>query len=228
MKKYNRIILNIPHSSAKLVSKWKHDKDIKTAVERWTDWFTDKIFDIENDNVEKHIFPFSRFFCDVERLLNDPLEENGDGIIKTTVGNSIRLLTEEERNEIMTIYHNYLNNLVMNATNDTLLIDCHSFPKDLVTNVDICIGFNEDWSKPADDIIQMVKEHFEKEGFTTGLNYPYSNSISPIKGYIEYQSIMIEVNKGVYMKNGEVDADEIVRLNKVMNELYGKIVGSGK
>jgi putative restriction endonuclease len=37
-----------------------------------------------------------------------------------------------------------------NLCPDALLLDCHSFPSEL-SDVDICIGFNEDWSKPKGD-----------------------------------------------------------------------------
>ena len=31
----------------------------------------------------------------------------------------------------------------------TLIVDCHSFPSDIAPDVDVCLGFNEDASRPS-------------------------------------------------------------------------------
>jgi len=42
---------------------------------------------------------------------------------------------------------------------DALLLDCHSFPSEM-GDVDICIGFNEDWAKPAKDTLELAVNLF--------------------------------------------------------------------
>lgn len=59
----------------------------------------------------------------------------------------------------------------------SFLIDCHSFPDDL-SEVDVCIGINDDWSKPDADILDEVVQVFTKYQYITRINEPYSNSIS--------------------------------------------------
>lgn len=66
--------------------------------------------------------------------------------------------------------------------------------------MDICIGFNEDWSRPQDSVIDLVARTFRDAGYVVGINTPYSNSIPPAKGF-EYLSIMIEVNKRLYLRD---------------------------
>ena len=80
----------------------------------------------------------------------------------------------------------------------TLLVDCHSFPEDL-SDVDVCIGVNDDWSRPEDALIQRVVVHFTSRGYSTRVNEPYSNSVSPETGF-RYASLMIEVNKRTYLQ----------------------------
>ena len=78
-----------------------------------------------------------------------------------------------------------------------LLVDCHSFPKDL-SDVDVCIGVNDDWSRPSDSLIDFAVDHFTSSGYSTSINAPYSNSISPETGF-RYPSLMIELNKRTYL-----------------------------
>ena len=92
MKKTNsKIVLNIPHSSLngifdKNIGQWPcNSYFMNECINKWTDWFTDFLFMqlSKEENVDTIVFPFSRFVCDVERLKNDPLEIEGNGIIYT-------------------------------------------------------------------------------------------------------------------------------------------------
>ena len=79
---------------------------------------------------------------------------------------------------------------------NTVLIDCHSFSSDL-SDCDICIGYNDDWSYNK-EIVDGIIEIFKSMGYSVEINKPFSNSISP-KMPFQYTSVMIEVNKRVYM-----------------------------
>ena len=85
-----------------------------------------------------------------------------------------------------------------NLCPDALLLDCHSFPSEL-SDIDICIGYNEDWSKPNKKTIELAVNLFEDNGYKVGINEPYSNSETPDCPF-EYQSMMLEVNKKAYME----------------------------
>ena len=91
----NNIVLNIPHSSRIIhdISEW--DGDISEDIERWTDHYTDQLFYSNNEKVNSCIFNFSRFCVDVERLLDDPMNEIGQGIIYTKFGDRTRYISKK-------------------------------------------------------------------------------------------------------------------------------------
>jgi hypothetical protein len=72
-----------------------------------------------------------------------------------------------------------------------------------MSDVDICIGFNEDWSKPHKDTLELAVNLFEDNGYKVGINEPYSNSETPDCPF-SYQSMMLEVNKRAYMEDSSL------------------------
>lgn len=72
-----------------------------------------------------------------------------------------------------------------------------------MSDIDICIGYNEDWSKPDKETIELAVNLFEDNGYKVGVNEPYSNSETPDCPFL-YQSMMLEVNKKVYMEPGSL------------------------
>ena len=198
------IVLNIPHSSTvgifdDILGRWPFNlRFYRECVIRQTDCYTDILFKPDDAEIKSVVFPYSRFVCDVERLENDPLESEGQGIIYTRFKNYRRgEFTDEERNVLLGLRRNHLNRLSEALKEDSVLIDCHSFSSDYEEETDICIGFNEDWSFDA-KLIDVVKDGFEEAGYKVSLNKPFSNSITPQYNY-PYKSVMIEVNKKVYM-----------------------------
>lgn len=172
-------------------------------------------------------FPFSRFFCDVERLENDPLESIGQGIVYTDFGKCHRKIGEVESKRLHEeFYRAFIDRLRCNLQPSAFLLDCHSFPSDL-SDVDVCIGYNEDWSRPGDEILFQTKAIFESLGFKTGLNHPYSNSMSPLMPFA-YPSMMIELNKKIYMcETGELDSTGTSVVVSALKRVYGMILNFG-
>ncbi len=81
--KYRNILLHIPHSSTSFPEESNHHFEDLDAEERLLiDYYTDELFVPER--ASKHIvpmvFPYCRLYCDVERLVKDPLENKGLGI----------------------------------------------------------------------------------------------------------------------------------------------------
>jgi len=145
-----------------------------------------------------------RFYCDVERLIGDNLAGKGQGIIYSATDNGARrLLTKEEKEEIFCTYTVHISALQDKLTRGSLLIDCHSFPSDLAPDVDICIGYNEDWSKPADDMLRRIQEYLGSNGFKIYFNHPFRNSLTPPSAFC-YKSVMLEVNKKVYLNKNDL------------------------
>ena len=171
---------------------------------------------LSEEEVVPVIFPYSRFYVDVERLVDDPLEKEGQGIIYTRFNNNVRTVDEREREHLMTLYHNHIDRLRSALTPASILVDCHSFPSHL-SDVSVCIGFNDDWSRPDDEVIAGIRHRFEQLGLRVGINTPpYSNSVSPRCAF-DYKSVMIEVNKRCYM--GERD----LSLNPAFYNIAGAI-----
>ena len=227
MKAYSRLVLNIPHSSALLPKGTKYASMDQLLEDngKWTDHYTDLLFLPSPDLSQRckiHRFPFSRFYIDAERLPEDDLVRK-DGIVYTEFNGNRRSLTEAERQKLMGFYRAYIEGFEL-AEGD-LLVDCHSFPSDLADN-SICIGFNEDASKPSAAVLEMLAATFRSAGFEdVRFNEPYSNSLTPAKPYT-YHSVMIEVNKKAYM-----DEETLLlhpghlQVRKAIGELYRKLLG---
>jgi len=223
---YENIVLNIPHAGVRGLGSIKCDNKVNLLAEvrKWTDWYTDLIFIPEkNDRIKHIIADYSRFAVDVERLLDDPLEKKGQGIIYTKYNGQERYVGEKERIRLMAYYYDYIDRLKSMLSEHSLLIDCHSFPSDM-SDVDICIGYNEDWSKPTNFVIDLVVESFKQHGYKVGINAPFSNAIAPETGYT-YNSIMIELNKRVYLNEQTLDFnDNAPKLREQLASLYSLLL----
>ena len=123
-------------------------------------------------------------------------------------------------------YHSSVAKKIFSMGDGTLLIDCHSFscvPNLLNSNppdIDICIGYNDDETRPDKVVIGNIVQYFKSLGYKVGVNTPFSNS-KTFNVPVKYHSIMIEVNKSLYMgeyslmKDGGFD-----RLKREINSLY--------
>ena len=153
---YTRIVLNEPHASIEGL-------------------YDDLFHGYRKENIRTVRFPYSRFIVDAERLWNDPLEAEGQGILYKQFDGYSRMIPQEYEEHLINLWHNHQERLRSNLCPDALLLDCHSFPSEM-SDVDICIGYNEDWSKPNETP-----------------DCPFT-----------YQSMMLEVNKKVYMEDGSL------------------------
>ena len=146
--KTNKIVLHIPHSSIngifdKEIGKWPRNAFfVNTCVKEHTDWFTDMLFHTGDNAIKEIIFPYSRFVCDVERLEDDELNRIGQGIVYTEYNGYKRgALSEEEYDKIVQLREEYLMRLKSHITENSILIDCHSFSNRTMEDTpDICIG----------------------------------------------------------------------------------------
>ena len=135
-----KLILHIPHSSSNIPLLDGYISDvfkIKTEIIKLTDWYTDELFDSENEI--KIIAPFSRIFCDVERFVNDDKEIMSKVGMGATYelfddGALLRKLTPKLREIIIKDYylkhHKALNEEVdrqLRQYGKVLILDCHSF-----------------------------------------------------------------------------------------------------
>lgn len=224
------MILHIPHSSNLLPVAYPnlplHD------LNRHTDWFTDELFN--HPQAEHFVFPYSRFYADMERLKNDPLELKGMGIFYTQTpwGQNYRQKGGSDYEHVIKLYHDWhskLEDSVKSQLSDKgkcLLIDCHSFSHHQVDYVegqlpDINIGTNKDTTSPS--LIKKVTDFYESLGYSVEVNFPYAYSIEPVNDE-GFQTIMIELNKRCYLtdefiKNTGFDALKL-HTHQLLNQLY--------
>lgn len=217
------IVLNIPHSSINGIfdakfGKWsKSPFFINDVVKTWTDWYADYLFSTDNDGIKKVVFPYSRFVCDVEKTKDDE-------IIYTSFDNYRRAISEEERENVLDLWRKHQKELIRSINKDTILIDCHSFSSEL-RNCDICIGFNNDWSYD-EEAVGIIEAAFKNKGYSIKLNELFDYSITP-KTDFEYKSVMIEVNKRVYMCEKTLTLNpnirQWMRWHGAIKEIYGKL-----
>ena len=221
---YDKLVLAIAHSTRVINTAWSDPSLVGVDADRWTDWFTDKMFGAVHPQIEVVKGDVSRFDCDLERLKNDPLEAIGQGIFYTrSHSGATRLLDGETEASLLAHWISYQDRLSDALVGSSLLIDCHSFPAD-VYDVDICVGFNDDTSKPDDSIIQLIVEHFKWYGYSVGVNVPYSNSITP-PAPVEYHSVMIELNKRIYFNENDLKLKPFAyKVEHCISALYPKLL----
>jgi N-formylglutamate deformylase len=206
------MIIHIPHSSTKIPDyedKMKESKITKKMIEKYTDFYTSDLFFYEGADIIE--YPYSRVFCDVEKLEeNEPQEKYGLGILYKNVEH-LRKFPQKA----LETYKEHHKKLLASASMQTayfdkvIIIDAHSFSEEqakeqgFINVPDICIG-TDDIHTPK-DIIELVKNHFESNGYSVGINTPYSGTIVPLElyGHKDIISIMIELNKKTYMNSEE-------------------------
>ena len=71
-------------------------------------------------------------------------------------------------------------------------------------------------------LIELSKDFFTEKGYTIGIDWPYSGSIVPLKYYKQnknVESIMLEVNRRLYLKEGTNEKSEnYLPLKEVVSE----------
>lgn len=233
---YSNIILHIPHSSIAFPNGNMNFKDLDEEERLLIDYYTDELFvpEQETSNICHMIFPYCRLFCDVERLIHDPLEKKGMGIsysrwvpCKDGYGKVLRSYSGGiEAFALYSDFHSEVSKKIAGLLGSILLIDCHSFsalPNLLNSNppdIDICIGYNDDETCPNKVIVGNIVQYFKSKGYKVGINEPFSNS-KTFSVPVPYHSVMIEINKRVYMDEHTLEKTEgFERLKHDIHSLY--------
>jgi len=237
--KIEKMIVHIPHSLTHVPKTFEVSDGVilEAEYQRMTDWFTHELFDL--DDAEKLVFPYSRLYCDVERFRADrdePMAKKGMGVCytSTSYGTKLRDVVGKEKTFIKsTIYdahHKKLEKLVaeeLSKDECALIVDCHSFPNEILAQhnqgdarPDICIG--TDSFHTPDALLANVCDYFEKEGFAVAINEPFSGTMVPLKYYkknIRVQSIMIEVNRKLYLNENFEKNDNFHKMKELIHNL---------
>ena len=240
-RRYYNLLLHVPHSSTSFPEDSKVCFDDLDEEERLLiDYYTDELFIPEqtNERIDTAVFPYCRLFCDVERLINDPLEKEGLGISysrwvdKDEYSQTLRSFSSlSSAFKLYSDFHTEVSLKLMKVIGNILLIDCHSFSNlpNLLNNnppsdIDICIGYNEDLTCPKKVTIGNIVQYFRSRGYKVGINKPFSNS-KTFSIPSEYNSLMIEVNKRLYMDEYTLEKTEgFEKLNQDIQGLYSILI----
>lgn len=212
----SKLLIHVPHSSLKITSKFKDkllisSKEFKEENYFLCDYKVDKYAPFISNKV---VFKYSRMLCDVERYKDSNLEEMskyGMGYIYeyTSLKHKILDIDNNYKVYIDKLYDSHHNKIYKNVTkilnkyNECILIDLHSYSDEIVkrlfnkkNNPDICIGVNNYYDKK---LLNYTIDYFNKYGYSTKINYPYSGSLIPNEygNDKRIKSMMIEINKRV-------------------------------
>ena len=233
---YQNIVLHLPHCSAKVPEYLEKQNPSAIGTLRsksfyLVDYHTHSLFlpDTPQPLISSILAPYLRTLVDMERMPDDPLESKGFGIVSKW---AIEGLGEEFRKQALRWHLEYHRSAMMrlNALKKPLLIDCHSFSShptplcECPPDVDICIGWNNDETKPYSMVLEFVKLFFEKRGYIVACNNPFSNS-KTFAGATDYHSFMIEINKRCYMNEEEMEIHSgFKKLHQELNDLYSTLL----
>lgn len=239
----NKYIFHIPHSSTFIPDDTGYlisQDELREEICYVTDWATEKIFDVRG--VDRLVVPFSRVFCDVERFYDDqePMYKKGAGIAysKKVSGQALRRVSTSLKKTILDKYyephHRKLDKLAEKKLlnfGEAVIIDCHSFsslPLEREFNQqaqrpDICLG-TDDFHTPV-ALAKECEKYFANAGLQVKFNQPYEGTMVPTKYYkraTEIKSIMIEINKKLYMNEAtyQINIQAVKKLNAIVKGLF--------
>ena len=187
-------------------------------------------------------FPISRLLCDPERFIGDGevMERYGMGFCyeKAYDGAVIKNVTEELKEKTLRYYREHHVRVDQKCLSypKVLLFDVHSYSDEIVPadfllpgreTPDVCIGTDPVFTPPW--LCAAVKTRFEKAGFSTAENYPYSGCLIPntvIAGNGDCISVMLEFHKRVYLDAaGKPDEKKTSRIRKVIEKIVAECIG---
>jgi N-formylglutamate deformylase len=232
-------VFHIPHSKTLIPDYTGFALDQMDAqMQLLTDFATEEIFSI--NNLDKIVFPYSRIFCDVERLpdADEPMFELGRGFFYTNSDNGAVLredingIKDKVYKEFYLKHHNLFEDMVQNKL-DTVgfvnIVDCHSFANapfdtDLIKDQnrpDICIGTDEFHTPKF--LVDIISQKCIEHGYSFQVNNPYSGTIVPLKFYKKnnlVNSVMIEINRDLYIENSIVNYNSVRKLNDFIKNIF--------
>ena len=231
MNQFENIVAWLPHTGLYLpnVDNAPKFEALRRDVLLLADEQVDKLYSFLPNKI---MSDYSRFVIDLERYLDnskEPMAQKGMGylynrlidgkVFDRSIFGDESYFTEYYRHK-----HAQLKQEVERIGDGAILLDLHSFnPFPLACDMDkrpnrpdICLGFNEDETKPEDSILQALQEHFEDNGFKVAFNIPFSGAMTT-NTQTKYKSLMIEINKKCYLEN-HVLKKEMYRLSYVLKE----------
>ena len=237
-------VIHIPHSST-----WIPEKNLpnyttpflEREIRVMTDWYVNRLFFSEHEQL---VFPVSRLVCDPERFRNDEdetMSRIGMGAVYTRCsdGSVLRTVTAGKKEKLLRKWydphHRKLEKLVrkrLEIFGRCLIVDAHSFHRTPLPyefsrdpdRPDICLGTDPFHTPPA--LSSLAESFFLKNGLSVRFNTPYSGTIVPLAFYgkrKEALSIMIEINRGLYLKEDCLPSGDIPSIRRLLSALVTEL-----
>lgn len=224
------MLLHIPHSSLCIPEEFRdtYSIDITDELNLMTDHFTDDLF-IDYYGTDTLIFPISRLVCDVERFMDDSMEERGMGICytKTFDGEVLRDISNTDKDNIINTYYKSHHDHLNRWTRRTLpiippfIVDCHSFSERMVVGMspDFCIGANPKHTPMG--IVTLIGECLSSRGYNFCINYPFSGCVIPsdYTNSLDVKAVMIEVNRSLYLSDDYKKSNNYNNIKDTLSEI---------
>jgi len=233
------LIIHIPHSSTRVPQEVRKeilldDNGLKAELLKMTDHFIYELAETAENYGHVIRFQYSRLVVDPERFRDDNQEvmaSVGMGAVYTSTsdGKALRVVSKKDRENLLRNYYDPYHQLIeetteqlLNTSGKCLIVDLHSFPSkplpfELNQTIDrphICIG-SDSYHTP-DGLVRLSKEYFAGQKLSVEENLPFSGTLVPIKFYRRYkavQSIMIEINRSLYMN--EITGEKLSQFNQI-------------
>ncbi len=227
--KNNHYLIHLPHSGTKIPNEYLEDyylnkDELSHNIFQYADLFTDELFEKLFDTYGGVKSEYSRLFFDPERFGDDKLEDMHKNFglgwfYENAVLEKKPLRNTINKNKIRKYFdehHQLLNKLTqdkLDTYGKCTIIDCHSFSDerywfhDDIELPDICIGF-EDYHVDY-DLVESIKAQFGE--YSIGINKPYRGSLVPTNYWNKdkrVKSVMIEINKKLYLKEDNITKNE--------------------
>ena len=222
------VVIHIPHSSHYIPDFLRSDiflsdEELEQNFYSFTDWRTKDLFS-HHDFPCRVISNVSRMVCDMERYRRDEQESmaaHGFGAVYTSDAfmRPLRSFDSVKRELILKLYYDPHHKALEEAVTGMvkkygkcLLVDCHSFsgtplpyePEQSTERPDFCIGTVD--GNTTRHLSNTAIRTLQSDGNTVAVNYPYAGSMIPGKyfGDSRVQTIMVEINRSLYQKQGEL------------------------
>ncbi len=220
------ILANVPHASAVIPKEYRDqflltDQEIATEHAAIVDWFTDELYSpIAELGGTMLIAGVSRLLVDTERFMDDDKEvmaQRGVGVIyeRTTKRAQLRReITVAERKKLLE--HHYipyhaemtrLANAILRKFGRCLILDCHSFPANVLPyeltsdalRPEICFGTDSIHS--PEGLLTKLEASVTTRGWSQARNSPFAGTVVPLSLYGDRRisSVMLEINRAMYM-----------------------------
>ena len=243
------LVLHLPHARSamppEVLAEFVVDAaELESHQLRSVDHFTDELFGADFAACMRVEFPICRLAVDPERFEVDehePMAARGLGVLyeRGHDGSVIRTpVTGARRQELLDRWyrphHARLAEAVaqgIDARGRVLIVDCHSFPAEplavdhdrRVPRPDLCIGTAGIHTPAA--LVDAAQACCWRWGFSVEVDAPYAGAVVPIDRLgtdPRVQSVMVEVNRALYMRvegGNAVKTDGFWRMRAFLTEL---------